>query len=110
MKTKEEVLALLVALGTTAEEVANKLVSLGIKGNRERCRTCPIAQYLISNGVASWVVLADGAGGGVALGDVGGEVSYYRYPLSTYPLASVRDFILAFDRGEYPQCEKEIIQ
>jgi hypothetical protein len=108
MKTKEEVLALLVALGSTAQEVADKLVSLGIKGERKKCRTCPIAQYLISNGVPA--AFANSVGGWFVVG-VEVEVGfYYWYPLSTYQIAGVQDFVLAFDRGEYPQCEKEIIQ
>ena len=101
MKTKEEVLSLLEKLGKTKEDVANKLQSLGIKGERNKCYSCPLAQYLIKNGIGLKVPF-------VVEVRVGVGVNWYWYPISKYPqLQGIRDFILAFDRGEFPQLESE---
>src|ERR1700722_6769143 len=103
-KTKEKILALLENLGKTKEEVAAKLVSLGIKGEQKKCYSCPITQYLINNGVALLATIALDfvfglAGVAVAVAFGGGV---YWFPISKYPqLQGVRDFILAFDRGEF---------
>jgi hypothetical protein len=102
MKTKAEILALLVDLGSTADEVAAKLISFGIKGEREKCSTCPVAQYLFSKGVVAKINDPTWFG----LGGVGIGVDSYWYPLATYPqLTGVFNFIRAFDRGQYPGCE-----
>ena len=102
IKSKEEVLALLVELGSSADEIAAKLQSLGIRGNKGNCRSCPIAQYLVANGVEVGFGVGVGVGVGVAAG------SYY-YSISYYPqLLGVHSFILGFDRGEYPKCELRI--
>jgi hypothetical protein len=96
--SREEVLALLTALGSTEEEVANTLISLGIRGNKRECSSCPISQYLISKGVVrGWVAV--GVGQGVGVG-------WHWYPTCNYPqLQSVQDFIISFDKGKFPQCE-----
>jgi hypothetical protein len=68
------------------------------------CTSCPIARYLIANEVevrrvANWDDKAVEVGVGV------GVSSYWSY-IRDYPqLQGVRDFILAFDGGDYPQCE-----
>jgi hypothetical protein len=103
MKSKEEVLALLLALGSTEEEIAAKLVSLGIRGDPKKYNTCPIAQYLISNGVEAGIGVGIGikAGAGVVVGH-----NIHWYSLIDYPqLAVIFNFIWAFDRGDFPQCE-----
>lgn len=46
MKTKEQILSMLLALGETVEQIAAKLGSLNIKGFRRVCNTCPITEYL----------------------------------------------------------------
>ena len=56
MKTKKEVLALLESLGRNEKEVADKLWSMGIKGEKRKCKTCPIAQYLVRNGVLLYLI------------------------------------------------------
>jgi hypothetical protein len=105
MKTQEEVLALLIALGTTTQEVAEKLVSLGIRGNKGMCTSCPIARYLIANEVEVRRVANRDVDEAVEV-RVGVGVSSYWYYIRDYPqLQGVRDFILAFDGGDYPQCE-----
>ena len=94
IKTKKEVLSLLKKLGKTKEDIAKNLCSLNIKGERNKCSSCPIAQYLVKNGVEIGVV------------GVGVRVTRYWFPISEYPqLQGIRDFILAFDRGEFPQLE-----
>jgi hypothetical protein len=103
MKSKEEVLNLLVDLGSTEDKVANKLVSLGIKGDRKKCNTCPIAQYLVSKGIDG----RDGNENGDEI-KIGIGIGSYWYSLATYPqITGIYNFIRAFDRGEYPQCEAE---
>jgi hypothetical protein len=112
MKSKEEIVALLVALGSTKEEVAAKLVSLGIKGGYY-CSTCPIAQYLISNGVKADIAVDGTARDELQLGSADNYVREYSidtYSINTYPkLIGVLDFVQAFDRGEYPECENPSI-
>jgi hypothetical protein len=103
MKTEKEVLALLVALGKTKDEVAEKLFVLGIRGKRGKCLTCPIAQYLIENGVDARVGVWAWGLGVVGVVGVGG---FYYYSIDEYPaIIPIRDFILAVDQGEYPQLE-----
>jgi hypothetical protein len=46
MKTSQELEAELIALGDTAEAVANALEAMGIKGSRCRAGYCPLAIYL----------------------------------------------------------------
>jgi hypothetical protein len=108
MKSKAEILSLLMALGSTADEVAAKLVSLGIKGDRNECRTCPIAQYLVSNGLEAYSEMkGEGARTHGLL--FGVEASGYWWPLATHPqLTGVSNFILDFDRGQYPQCDSSL--
>jgi hypothetical protein len=102
MKTKEEVLSLLLALGASKEEVANKLHALGIRGKRRECSSCPIAQFLAKNDVGVGVGVAVAVGVGVWVG-----VEYYSYLLRHYPaIAPIQTFIHAFDRGEFPQLEE----
>jgi hypothetical protein len=95
-KTKEEVLALLVSLGTTSQEVADKLLSLGIRGDRNKCKTCPIAQYLVAYGVVTW------SGLGIAIGPT--PWNTYWYNIREYPqLKGILAFIEHFDEGKYPK-------
>lgn len=98
MKSKE-VLALLVALGKTQEDIATSLRKLGIKGDRRKCRSCPIAQYLIKNNIhIEWAAVA------CAAGLVG--IWIYSYPLCDYPqLRGISDFIFSFDAGRFSECE-----
>jgi hypothetical protein len=99
MKSKEEIRFLLLSLGSTEDRVANKLISLGIKGERKNCTTCPIAQYLVSKGIEDGV-------GDENEGEVGVGVGSYWYSLATYPqLTGIYNFIRAFDEGQYPKCE-----
>src|ERR1700722_11081960 len=100
MKTKEEIIALLVALGKTSDEVSNSLIEKGIKGYKHLCRSCPIATYLLDNGVD----LARGVGSMMGKRGwfwIGGEM----YLLADHPeLQGVIAFINNFDQDFYPQC------
>lgn len=103
-KTKEEVLALLVALGSTAHEVADKLASLGIRGNKGACASCPIALYLAINDFNADV---DPYTNAIHLEFDPEGRNHYRYSLTTYPeLQGVKDFIRSFDKGQFPQCAR----
>jgi hypothetical protein len=101
-KTKEEILALLTALGDNAHDVAGCLMQLGIRGTPATCRSCPIAEYLISKGVEMRY-----PSDGVNISDdcvaVAADRNYYIYKQNQ--LYGVKEFIRGFDRGNYPQCE-----
>ena len=100
MMTKGEIATLLSSLGMTANMVADTLLSLGIRGNKKRCRECPIAQFLIKNNIPF-------------SNDTGVSTSFFRivaagytYYFEEYPnLCPIGDFIVAFDNGKYPQLE-----
>ena len=46
MITKQDVISYLESLGSTSDAVANSLRTMGIKGNRALCYSCPIATVL----------------------------------------------------------------
>lgn len=57
MDQKEIIAKALRALGSTAEEVAARLLELGHRGQRCGCLTCPVAEYLASAlPAAEWYV------------------------------------------------------
>jgi len=86
-------------LGSTSEEVAEKLKEKGVKGARRSVGTCPIAIYLWregfkwENGVGTMIV------GGSCISD------NPRADLMATP-GVVADFIRDFDRGNYPELEE----
>lgn len=102
MKTKEEIIALLVDLGITSAEVAGSLEVLEITGHKLVCKECPIANYLIANEVE----LVKGVGampGKRGWLWVDGEL----WLVSEHPeLQGVIDFISDFDSDLYPNCIK----
>jgi hypothetical protein len=73
------------ALGNSKEEIAKSLGALGIKGEKFHCGSCPIGQYLMSKGYPRPSSLKEVKQG----------------------LMPVRDFIRAFDNGEFPELESE---
>jgi len=91
---KARIIQHLVALGRSGDEVAESLAKLGVKGGCDSY-TCPIAEYLKTKGFTV------GVGRDGILEDVGGGISF-----SSLSLSGIRHFILGFDRGKYPQCEK----
>jgi hypothetical protein len=94
--SKEKVIELLKELGSSSAEIAAKLYSLSIRGNANMGCSCPIANFLRSNGID-----INNPGVGAAAGRNG----YFHFnteklDLITYPfLAGVIDFILDFDAG-----------
>jgi hypothetical protein len=89
MITKEQAIQLLNDMGTTADEVAAFLKSKGIKGRPCEATSCPVANYMVSQG-----------------GDPTGAV-YDRYNHGAdYVVetpAPVFAFIRYFDWGKYPE-------
>jgi hypothetical protein len=76
------------ALGSTPEEIARTLQDKGIRGVRKSKCACPIAHYLQLKGFKD--------------AEVGAFTEVSRV-LSD----GMRDFIYAFDRGEYPELEEK---
>lgn len=54
---KEKAMELLKTLGNTADEVADSLRKMGIKGQRFKCSECPIGIFLARNGVSLYDVI-----------------------------------------------------
>jgi hypothetical protein len=73
------------ALGNTAEEVRDNLIKLGIKGNRESCGNCPIANYLLYKGYTRV--------------SVGSTMISVRTGYCDNPPVAICEFIRLFDQG-----------
>lgn len=90
MMTEQQIIVdLLNAMGANAKEVAELLISVGIKGRPGSADSCPVNRYIISKG-----------------GDPGGAIftRYYAAQGFYFPTPQpVYDFIRAFDAGEYPE-------
>ncbi len=85
--------AALADLGSTERQVAATLRELGLKGERSRAGTCPIANYLYDAFPAAQLVA------------VSGEAVYAALPGSKLELTTpqpCRDFVTGFDVGAYP--------
>jgi len=79
-------------LGTTPGQVAAKLKGLGCTGKPMCAVECPVAKYLKHRGITDVGVHAGGA-----------ELFYGGFVEA--PLA-VREFVIAFDAGRYPELEE----
>jgi len=90
----EEVWDALNALGNSAEEVAESLGKLGIKGTLGDADTCPVAYYLKSKGLKDAFVTSNMVREGTSAG-----FSDLRVDI---PL-SVQFFIEHFDDGAWPE-------
>lgn len=99
--TVEDLTAALVSLGTTKDEVADSLRAARIKGDREECHSCPVAEWLkgrfnlpdrnIEPSVNSdWVSLEDPS----LLEDI-----------SISSPVAVEEFVRAFDDRLYPDLD-----
>ena len=111
---KENILSSLLSLGKNKDEIAASLFSRGIRGNRRNCSSpaaqahdcvssCPIAQFLASQFPSMKTeVIPYGTmlGGGLEI-----FIGRDRYWIHLEEGADIFRFILAFDRGEYPQLE-----
>ena len=85
-------------LGDTADEVAESLRRAGCRGYTASAHGCPVARYMQGLGFKGFQVGASG---------------YYRGPghmgvmsAKGHNARGVGEFILRFDRGEYPDLEK----
>lgn len=110
-KTKDEILSLLEALGKDAQDVADTLRKLGIRGKRGACPSCPIAMYLITKGVefshnSGVNIVSDPIATNMVLICVSVATVDEYIVYKPHQLHGVRDFIRAFDRGMYPMCER----
>jgi hypothetical protein len=106
MKSKEETLALLIELGLTKDEVAAKLVSLGIQGDQKE----RIAHYLVDSGIEVEDIIATTGSPHFRAGFLPGTllINNYWYPLNLYPqLVGVHNFISDFDFNKPLQYEVE---
>lgn len=93
--TAAAILEALGALGDTTEKVAGTLARLDIKGTRNECFTCPIAEYLKARLLSSWVEVG-------TLDIAAGRDEEW---VEVETPAHIAAFVLAFDRGAYPGLE-----
>lgn len=94
---RDSILQDLVELGNTSEEVAAKLLALGVCGQKGEPSSCPIYYYLLTRKGHTQVRAVTGVY--VRTSDLG-----YHHHLMDVP-TPVRRFILDFDQGKYPTLE-----
>jgi hypothetical protein len=95
---------LLVALGSTSEQVATTLLLRGIRGKQGKAASCPIANYLGS--------FFPGYNFSAIQADVFVFVSRYVFtrvngfdPIKVPNPVAVADFVFEFDRGYHPELQ-----
>jgi hypothetical protein len=102
---RQTILNQLLALGSNETEVVENLQKFGIKGVKQSCRECPIAEYLnLKNNIRSARV-----SGSICTLHIGGIVAdrMLNYHTSDYPLLrAIIGFITNFDYGRHPQLIK----
>jgi hypothetical protein len=97
MKTQQDLINDLDALGSTPTEVAENLLQLGCTGRKNSSCSCPVANYLKLKGYSHPSVFDET--------DPTIYIDLEKYPLClTAPVAT---FIRAFDRGLYPDLEED---
>ena len=90
--TFEEAIA---ALGTTPEQVTDKLREMGIKGYRRMAGSCPIAKYLNACGFPMVTVCNSAR-----------RYDHFWSASETILLpAAIKNWILDFDNDHYPEFE-----
>jgi hypothetical protein len=94
MKTQQDLINDLDALGSTPNEVAENLFRLNCKGRKYNSRNCPVANYLKLKGYSYPSVINET--------DPTIYVELEKYPMAICPTAPVATFIRAFDRNLYP--------
>lgn len=87
--TAEEVLDLLEELGEGGQDVADTLYDLKIKGDRDKAGSCPLANYLRSQGVADARVNCD-------------ELEWGEFREVLALPEGCGDFVVRFDAGAFP--------
>lgn len=91
MKTQQDLINDLDALGSTPTEVAENLLRLGCKGRKKSSCNCPVANYLKLKGYSNpWV------------DDVMIYISEEEHDESLSPPTPIYTFIKDFDRDLYP--------
>lgn len=97
MNLQQTLMESLIVLGSSADEVADRLAALGFKGRRNATGECPLARYLTETLRRRVCV-----GTIEVYPDPGGENAF---PL---PLAC-RDFVAGFDEGKWPLLEDDAL-
>jgi hypothetical protein len=97
--TKRNVSMLLDQLGSTPESVARSLQRAGVHGDPFLGAHCPIARYLHA------VVGVEPGVGKVKIGLCRATINapHWWWPMSVALPLPVRLFVLAFDRGQFPE-------
>ncbi len=90
--TIHDALALLESLGNTPDAIADKLTAMGIRGEREDCRNCPLANYLTLNGFEKVTIETTE----LKIGDDDAVMPH-----------ACRSFVDAFDEGKYDELNDE---
>jgi len=105
VKSKEEVRKLLAALGTTRDEIVDKLTDLKIRGYRCSIGSCPIAQYLHNHECGDIVSVSGLMNQGILyVGLYGQHDDNVRYEFGCQDMPQVLgliEFISLFDSGAY---------
>jgi len=94
MKTIEELNDCLSALGTTKDEIKASLVAAGIKGRKGNADCCPVARHLKQ--------------AGFTFPCVGHVAVYAEDHLKVSTPTPVKEFLIGFDRSEYPELDEEV--
>ena len=100
--TFEEAIA---ALGTTPEQVTDKLREMGIKGYRSRAGSCPIAKYL--NACGFHMVTVCNSARRYEGKHIGVSVYHFQCHASETILLppAIKNWIFDFDNDHYPEFE-----
>jgi hypothetical protein len=98
-----EVKALLAELGTSPQEVADKLMSLGIWGHKGSVPSCPIARYLQRRRPGPQYLVETGKVAVVVDIKTDGDPFPVNYWVDVDMPDPVFDFIVNFDAGEYEE-------
>ena len=111
IKSKEEVAAVLVALGNSKDKVATKLLELGMRGERRSCSRCPVARYLMATiGEERYIMSVSGSldKKGLFVGAYNSLEDQARYEFSfeeSPEYQAIFDFIAAFDQEGYGELD-----
>lgn len=101
--TQEQVVAKLAALGDTPDAAASSLKEMGVRGAPCEPELCVLAVYLwpeedrLGGDPLSWLVVGARH---IHVSPNGADVFTVPFP------AWARNFVLAFDRGDYPEIVK----
>jgi hypothetical protein len=108
----------LTALGTTPNAVATNLSAMGFRGCRDQESNCPVANYLLASvsDMASVSVFVEELPDGYSSSAGGHAECFDLTPDRQQPLFVIElprpvvDFVLTFDRGDYPDLITEAVR